>query len=229
MVWFSLCLFEVWTDLLNMIGAPRFEVFFCGLLKPEATTSASVSVTGIENCLWIGNQWSSLSMQKCLVLAVDYIWVPVNFSEVHLIQLSIALRCVWNSAGEELITGQTGNIRLGWRLQLGRDLPTSTYPDMYTLYKHWKSCKYAHGKRQGPTTHSYSWYLVLLTNIRSRYTQSSLQKSHHAHFLLHFFLSPNHQLETSNSFTLLAALHCANYTDSLFTVHYLCLFSGARE
>ena len=85
---------------------------------------------------------------------------------------------------------------------------------MYTLYKHWKSCKYAHGKRQGPTTHSYSWYLVLLTNIRSRYTQSSLQKYHHAHFLLHVFLSPNHQLVTSNSFTLLAALHCVNYTDS---------------
>ena len=97
----------------------RVLKFFFALVKPEATTSASVSVTGIENCLWIGNQWSSLSMQKCLVLAVDYIWVPVNFSEVHLIQLSIALRCVWNSAGEELITGQTGNIRLGWRLQSG--------------------------------------------------------------------------------------------------------------
>ena len=47
-----------------MIGAPRFEVFFCGLLKPEAAASASVSVTGIEKCLWIGNQRSSLLMQK---------------------------------------------------------------------------------------------------------------------------------------------------------------------
>ena len=85
---------------------------------------------------------------------------------------------------------------------------------MYTLYKHWKSCKYAHGKSrdQPPIVIVDIWFWWQISG-QGKYTQSSLQKSHHAHFLLHFFLSP-YQLVTSNSFTLLAALHCVNYTDS---------------
>ena len=62
-------------------------------------------------CGLVGLHWNTL---KCIAV---HRWVWVHFSEMHCYEW-IALQCVLqcNCTGEELITGQTGNIRLGWRL-----------------------------------------------------------------------------------------------------------------